>query len=674
MATNFFADVENDPRIQKAKGLAQAPAPQAGPPPVAQPASSGDFFADAAGDPRVQKSAVPPIVPPPTGDQQDPGFWKAAWNEINPIPAIQGLMDTRRQLGVAKDEYMKTHSGVLGELGWEANAVGQIGKGLLTGTIDKVKEIGADVGAGRYRTAAGKVTGIVGPALVGGAVRKFLPATPKLPKPVAAANKATKEAEAAYTSMRGKLPSTPGPVLQTEAKQAGKAGMRGAYEQFEGARQAAREAAKGRYAIYDKALAHPANTIKASELELKPASFKLDVDGNLRQVTPAITNTTPWHSPVKVDAFKGPLEELVDHDLRFKGAFGPGHPVRQFLDILGDQKGYDYIEFDRLKKGLGKLSKFARTEGKPATMEQLLAHKILDKARPVMMDELKKLAKASKDAKKTDAQAFRSVKNAMEGGDEEWAKYIAAFNEKPAILKRARREHVLETAATTTTSKGIPPAKGLRTVEAAVRQIEPAEEAASAAAALKKTATKYKANEDWVKYYTSNASNLEGLLEGIGRHRAPELLANVVDHIHDTKDWGRWKSMKPEVVSRLTAHQPDLANTIPQIFNKLAEAEKMYGAEPAQSALRQAIAAVQGAHTTKVGRALMPKAVTITADVLSTILGKQDSARKLNQALTTQLARVPTSRKLVRGAGKALELSPLGAPARGLAEPTPPPE
>ena len=190
------------------------------------------------------------------------------------------------------------------------------------------------------------------------------------------------------------------------------------------------------------------------------------------------------------------------------------------------------------------------------------------------------------------------------------------------------------------------------------------------AAKVGKAATD-KATSDWTKHLVSNPTNLDAFTQIVGPQHLPELLGNVLDDIKTTKDWSRWSKLDPQVISRLTAHQPDLARSIPSVFQQLEEAQAKYGAQATQSALGRAVSAIQATHQSRLGRTLMPKAVTVPADLLSVFLQKQDSARMLNQALRTQVARIPLTTRVARAGATAAQAAPVLSKAASV---PPPPE
>lgn len=678
---DFFADVADDPRIQSARARQAAPAPAAPttptvPPPPSvtpQPTVSNDFFADVATDPRIQKSAAPPATPPPgTTQPTEPGFLKGLWSMIDPIAMAKGIGEATAAEQQERESYAAEHPGLLNAPLRTLHGLGQDVKaftGMATAPFHMAADIYWDAKQGRWATAAGKTVGAVGPMLLGARGAKV----PKVRAAVRAA-KVGQKAEREFQAMRQTLPGGTPADAQALAAETAKGELVGAYKQYEGARQSARQAAQARYGRYEKALSHPKN-VEPPGLVIRDAVTNLEGD----IIKPAVTTKAPWRAPVETEPFRTELQELID--LNNKGMFPAGHPIKKFFEALGGDMefdpmtgevtnipkgGYKYVQFDDMKKALGKLSTFADSKGGPATPYQYLARQILDKARPVMMDKLKQIAKNTKVKGQTDAQAYRSIKNSLEGGDVEWAKYIQGFNVRTAPIKQARRAYVLDRAATKGKTPGVGAIPSIRSVEKAVSEIEPTERAAASAAKIKKVAT-LKSKEDLVRHVTSSTTNLDEYLKvNVGKIDAPVVLANLVDVIKETKDWGRWNRLRPEVRQRLTAYDPDLSITIPEVFKQLEEAEKLHGAQVTQGALARAVEAVQAAHKIRLGRVAIPKTVTAAADILSLMLQRQESARRLNQALRVQIARLPLTTKIARG---ATAIPPVTKAAEAIAPP-----
>ena len=238
----------------------------------------------------------------------------------------------------------------------------------------------------------------------------------------------------------------------------------------------------------------------------------------------------------------------------------------------------------------------------------------------------------------------------MSEGDQEWAKYSAAFKKLPPELSKAKTAYELQEAQRPGASPGFQPIAGVSSVGEAASNLEGIRQRAGMAAKVSKAATD-KATSDWTKHLVSNPTNLDAFTQIAGPQHLPELLGNVLDDIKTTKDWGRWSKLDPQVIQRLTAHQPDLATSIPAVFQQLEDAQTKYGAQATDGAIRRTIAAIQSTHRSRIGRTLMPKTVSVTADAISLFLKDQDSARRFNQALRTQIARIPLTTKVARVAG-----------------------
>lgn len=650
---------------------------QAGAAPAAAPTAAPD--APLSLEDRLrQKTLAPAIKPPPAmggvppHPVDTPGIGlKSAWEQINPVAAVQGLMNARQQIQAEREEFARTHPSVIEQQLHEGMTGLKVAGGMVKGLFyDLPKQIGTDIGERRYWKAGGTVVGTVAPLLVGAGVKKLLPATPKLPKGAAGLQKA----EQAFTDVRAGLPTVAPEALQTQTGEAAQRALTGAYRTRQGLQESARLAARAKYSDYEKALTHPKN-VAPPGLELRPAEFVTDAEGNQVMSKPALRTTTPFNSPVETAPFRAELEQLIEHDQR--SPFPAGHPIRKFLDSLGVEKpgvttagpepalakGYQYVQFDDLKKALGKLSVYADPKGGLRDPYQGLAQQIISKAHPVLESKLKDIARESK-------IPIKNVVASMEQGDQEWAKYKAAFKKLPPELSKAKSAYELEEASRPGKSPGYQPITGISSVSDAAKELEPIRIRAGMAAKVSKAAQE-KATSDWTKHLVSNPTNLDMFTQIAGPQHLPELLGNVLDDIKNTKDYGRWSKLDPNVVQRLTAHQPDLGNSITSVLSQLEEAQTKYGAQATQGALSRAVSAIQATHGSRIGRTLMPKAVTVPADLLSVFLQRQDSARRLNQALRTQVARIPLSTRVVRAGATVGQAAPIAGRAAAI---PPPPE
>ena len=260
---------------------------------------------------------------------------------------------------------------------------------LMNAAAQQYAHLGAK---GSTEWLGSKMPGLrIEPPAIPAAPPTFAGAPPPLRTPTKAA-KGVQKAETAYADVRSQLPTVPPEELKAGTAEAGQRALTGAYQTREGLRESARLAAKGKYSDYEKALTHP-NNVAPPGLQLKEGVFEPDAQGNLVMKKPPVLTTTPFNSPVETAPFRTELEQLIEHDAR--SPFPAGHPIRKFLDAMGPAKGYDYIQFDDLKKALGKLSVYADPKGGLRDPYQGMARQIIEKAHPILMDKLKDIARES---------------------------------------------------------------------------------------------------------------------------------------------------------------------------------------------------------------------------------------------------------------------------------------
>ena len=377
-------------RLARKAQAGMTPAPTPATPMAGAPLSLEDRLRQKS----LAGGAAPPIPPPPGGQTDtQPGFWESAWKQVNPVPMIQSLRELGQQSGQEQEELAKQYPGYWErqphEIAREARTVAKVAGGMVKGLFyDLPREVASEVSKGQYRTAAGTTAGVVAPFLLGAGLKKILPATAQLPKAAAGLQKA----EQAYTDVRAGLPTIAPEALQSETAAAGQRALTGAYKTRQGLQESARQAARAKYSDYEKALTHP-NNVAPPGLQLKEGVFEPDAQGNLVMKKPPVLTTTPFNSPVETAPFRTELEQLIEHDVR--SPFPAGSPIRKFLDAMGPAKGYDYVQFDDLKKALGKLSVYADPKGGLRDPYQGMARQIIDKAHPILMDKLKDIARES---------------------------------------------------------------------------------------------------------------------------------------------------------------------------------------------------------------------------------------------------------------------------------------
>ncbi len=659
------------------------------------------------------RDTAPVVPPPPTAaptsgtSAQPEGFWKKAWKQIDPFAAVKGLFDARAQIAKAREEFNRANpnASFIDRQLFEGKLLKDMAVGMGMSVVDLIKEVGSDIGSGNYAGAAGTVTGVVAPALVGAGIKRAFPKKLKLTAAgrrerdleaarrnaqevadaaarqahgakIAQAQQAQAAAASQYQAVRSTLPTQPIATTRSAAQTAGEQGLASAYQRYEGTRQAGRQAAQRRYATYESAITHPNNKVPKGELTLKPEV--IGPDGEV--LAEAVKNLEDWNSPVSTAPFKEELAGLIQRDTA--SPFRAGSPIRKFLDALGENKGYDYIEFDTLKKAVGKLSTFARTEG-PATPDQRLARIIVEKINPILRQELKKIAVRAAPTEKTPAQAIRSVKQSMEGGNVEWAKYKESFSrrKKAPALSKAQQVYSGQRVGTTGKTGGIQPTPGVRSVRAAASAIEPIEESATASASVAKVA-KAKADEDWMKYYTKDATNLDTLSSVMGPDAPKQVLSHVIDYIYNNNKWDSWKKINPEVIRRLTAHDPKLGRHLTSIFDNMAryqkELEKLKASRPAgappvkvslpeipepEGLLHRVVHRIQQSHRSRLERTFTPKSATVIADAVSLFLRDPKRAALLDAAIK---AEIPRAIRRARRIGTTLQAAPAGIPLREL--------
>jgi len=678
---DFFADVVNDPRVQKAKGITVPAASAATPPtttttsttiPPTQPQNASSFFDDVIADSRVQKSSAPPPVPPPSND---PGFFGAAWGELkqlNPVTAVKGIVEAGKNISEARKEYAKTHPSRVDQELYEGKLLWNTALGMAEGVTDKAKEIYWDLKQGRVSTGAGKVAGIAAPFAAGLGVKKLIPATAKLPKQARTAQKATTEAEAAYQGMRGTLPTTPIATSKAQTAAAGRTIQAGAWERREGARLKAHQISRKRFKVVDEVINHPSN-VEGPGFAVREAITNPTTGDIIRE---ADVLDTPIATPVHTGPFRAQYEALIDADRT--SPFPAGHPIRKFIDSVNPQakfdaegnpikissKGYDYISFKNLDDALGELSLYTGKEGVSANRYMGLAKQLLKMAEPIMEEKLRDAAVvAGKDPVK--------ILQARKAAKAEYARAHRPF--KTGGMAAPKQAYIEQRAVKRSGTAGPKPASSIRSISGAIEELPKVREEAALGTKITKTGSL--TDKKWIKYYTSDPGNLRNLLSVPGGPTPPEVLSHLIDHIHRNKKYNTWSKLDPDVVTELTLHNPDLANTIPAIFKQLEEASKLWDAPIVDGALNKALNAIQGIHKIRGVRSLPGvSAVTFPADILSIVLQRPESARRLNQSLRTQLARIPLTTRVARGAAVGAQASPLSIPLSKAAEATSPPE
>ena len=695
-------------RLARKAQAGATPAPTTATPMAGAPLSLEDRLRQKS----LAGSAAPVIPPPPGGGQTDtqPGFWSKTYDAtLRPFVdqpgqniggIIGGVIGAPGYLGGPAGQAYRIGITALG------GATGQAVEDFIREAFLKEKfttpqewerqfkaamNMAAAAGGGELMNAAAQqyarlgakgALKWLGSKIPGSGIEPPVPAaTPPPPVPglqqhiqgpmnVAPAYTTPKltKAEQTYSDVRAKLPAVSAGTLKAQTEAGAEAALSKAYVEREGLRQAARRAPQKVYSIYDKAVSHPANLADPG-LELKPAEFTKNAAGETVMTKPAVKTTTPFNSPVETAPFRTELEQLIEHDKY--SPFPAGSPIRKFLDALGPEKGYDYVQFDTLKKALGKLSVYADPGLKLADPDQRLARQIISDSRQPLLDKLNDIAERS-------GIPIKRVQASMEAGDVEWAKYNKMFGSIKAgsPLGKGEAAYAEQNVLKGGKAPAIGPTPGIPTVRHATEALKGVRQRAGLAVNLQQDVVD-KAASDVVKHLTSNPSNLDMYTKVMGPEHLPEVLGALVDDIKNTKtpeglvDYGRWFKLDPQVITKLTAHQPDLANTITSAFGQLDAAQAKYGAQATQRAITRAMTRVDAISKSLPVRYLSPLPTGIHAAVgdLTQRLQNQDAARRFNQALRTEIARIPLSTRVARTAGTAA-----GIAAQKVAVTPPPPE
>lgn len=664
-------------RIDPSTGLpVAAAAPLATPTPTPTPtpqAPSAPFdpFASIApaASPTTPLSTASPIPPPPSPsnrgnslgfsnpaqgpkDPRDIGFFRAAWQNINPVELWKGAqagweygkqgyqgrkaIDDQYFTALAnattpkeREDLQDKYEAAVQDYG--ANFLADTAIGLGQGLYNTGKDIYEDFTQGRIRTGTGKVMGMFGPGVALKKLRGLRALTP----PSAAA-----KADQALQGIRSKLPSTPAVESQRALHDVGRSASAEAFAQWETARKSARNIASKAYESLNEVLEHPSN--------IAPEGFPLrgEVKQGKKVIREGIYAKTPVQAPISTAPFQAELDAIMD--FQRTTMLPEGHPINTFLKNIDAEvtavkrgkktkvthvgQGYSHVRFMDMKKALGELKVMIDTPGVGWGPEQLLAKNIVVKAEAALKDAAVEMAtRAGKDPK-----AFLA---ALDQADRQWASALRPFAKPPRGVAGSKQAFTEERAIHGEQFAYPKASPDISSIEDAIRTISPTNTRAQSILNTTRATTSKQAT-DMIRYITNNITNLENYLDiwrvGKGVDAAADVLGQVLTHIYDTKAWSTWKSLKPEVIARLTRHDPALATEIPKLLETMAQAETALGPQGANRALSMAAAKlgkIGGADATK----LLMGSTSTRLQGLAGLLKRAATVKLLNRQLNTQV-------------------------------------
>lgn len=622
-------------------------------------------------------SDAPTIPPPPStstpqGDPRDIGFGRALWQTINPVESIQGLGTLREGAQQARSEVQARHNQYLADMelatdpeqkasiqeqydkdiaAYALNSQWNFTKGIGQGLYATGKDIFEDFTQGRVGTGFGKVTGLFGPGLAFRGLRslKYIPPPP-------AATQAANRVKAIQSG----LPTTTMREAQTALHDVGRSASAEAFSTWETARKSARAMASKAYEQLNDVLNHPNNT--APEGFPLRAEVKVGRGKNAKVKRSSITTDTPVQAPIPTAPFSAELEAIMD--AQRNGMLPAKHPLSTFLkNIDAEVKvvkqgkktkikriglGFDYVRFMDMKKALGELKVMIDTPGVGWGPEKLLAKNIIAATEGVMVAEARKLATA---AGKNPDEFIAALANA----DRQWASALRPFAKSPKGVAGSKQAFTEERAILGEQFPYPKPDPRITDIEEAIRTISPTNVRAQHILNTSRAVVSKQAG-DAIRYITNSITNLENYLDvwrvGKGIDVTKDVLGQLLTHVCETKSWHTLKNLKPEVLTRLTRHDPALAKELPQLMRTLEEAEAALGPEVTQTLLGKAamqLGKAAGADGTK----LAFGSLSTRLQGLAGLLKKASTTKLLNIHLTTEVTkqlRYPKTTKLVGGA------------------------
>jgi|WetSurMetagenome_2_1015567.scaffolds.fasta_scaffold01234_13 hypothetical protein len=609
---------------------APVPTPQPAPakPVVSKPAPTTTSYAD-------------PVTNQPYWNPNQPGFLKGAWSTLNPVPAIKGFGTALGQ-HAAETEAIRTdtrlpHWKRMLKAGKEDLTFPfQLLGGMVTGTVQGLHDAANDVYEGRVRTGVGKATGIVGPMILGAAAKKYMPAkkVPVVPKTLQTLEKA----EGELNKVRATLPTTAPGTFQEGVKTAAGERLSEYGKVVKDTKLAETEVVTKDYARYqealDKAIEPPGFVKKHGIPDKKKGTWKV----------PPVIAEGPTKAPMALAKVREGLKAIVSSDTYL--ALEESNPIRKVLDDLmkkdkkGNYVGNDYIEHDVFRKKISRLNR----ANLDAPSSRLMGE-IKEAVDPLLVDHLQEII--TKRGIKQGEAVFKSVESGAK-----------ASYQKNLIHSKMTEARKLEKSGY---------------AEAAARFPQPPKPiAARRTYGLASTSASERELVNHLTQGKGAGERLRNLSAVTKVDYGPELLGKVVDDVQGSRDWSRWNKIEPDVINQLTAHQPDLANSLGEIFKQLTEAEALHGEAATTTALQKAVASLEGVTKGKVGF-ILPGKVHKWSHNLSYLLTKQESARKVNQALRTQISRIPLTVRAARGIATLGQATAASTPLSKVAEATAPP-